>query len=161
MTTRLIACLIGSVAAALVCGCSIKTTFPGRSTDQVWHAMVATAETPEYGPADHPMTWHVVTNDVITSPTTWSVSVHRIVERTIPHIGRPPTYQERLWNFEVALEDINPPTATFTVPDGALPAWVHEEATVFFDQVRSLLRSPPVRDTTPTRPEIEVLPAEG
>ncbi len=115
-------------------GCtSSERTFDGYSSDQVWTAMVAAAETPTY--AD----WTVAANDVWVDESAQRIEIHRNLRRVLYRPGADPHRETQTWRFEVRLRGRNPPTANFISRGIGLPTDAEYEANRFFLEVHDLL----------------------
>ena len=129
---------IWAVALAVISGCtSIERTFDGYSSDQVWTAMVAAAESPAY--AD----WKVAANDVWVDESAQRIEIYRHLRRVLFRPGAEPHRETQTWRIELRLNRGNPPTATFASRGLGLPTDVQYEANRFFFDVLDLLRGVP------------------
>lgn len=137
MTLRRIqpAALVALIAVAVLGpGCASQTaTFPDRPRNQVWTAMVAVAENPDYPD------WRLLDNEVAVSPDGDRILVHRRVRRNLIEPGSPMRRQDRDWQFEIRLLDTEPPKAVFSSPSVVVPVWLQQEADRYFTSVRELL----------------------
>ena len=129
---------IWAVALAVISGCtSIERTYDGYSSDQVWTAMVAAAESPAY--AD----WKVAANDVWVDESAQRIEIYRHLRRVLFRPGAEPHRETQTWRIELRLNRGNPPTATFASRGLGLPTDVQYEANRFFLDVHDLLRGVP------------------
>ncbi len=129
---------IWAVALAVISGCtSIERTYDGYSSDQVWTAMVAAAESPAY--AD----WKVAANDVWVDESAQRIEIYRHLRRVLFRPGAEPHRETQTWRIELRLNRGNPPTATFASRGLGLPTDVQYEANRFFFDVLDLLRGVP------------------
>jgi hypothetical protein len=132
---RLLMPLVVLLAAG---GCtSVERSFDGYGSDQVWTAMVATAESPAY--AD----WKVAANDVWVDESEQRIEIFRHLRRVLYRPGADPHHETQTWRFEVRLEGHNPPTATFVSRGVGLPTSAQFEADRFFLDVHDLLMGVP------------------
>lgn len=119
-------------------GCTtVERTFDGYGPDQVWTAMVATANTPSY--AD----WKVATNDVWVDESAQRIEIYRQLRRVLYRPGADPHHETQTWRFEVRLEGHNPPMASFVSRGVGLPTDAQYEANRFFLDVHDLLLGVP------------------
>jgi hypothetical protein len=127
---------LGLVASALV-GCTTRTqVFEGYSDDQLWTAMVATANAPEYDD------WRIRRNEVYVDDDSRRIEVFRVLRRTFVSPHAEPSRQEREWRFEILLardEELEVPMIDFTARQISVPAHVWQEADRYFAQMRTLL----------------------
>lgn len=121
-------------AAALATGCTtVRQEFRGRDAGQVWTAMQAVAQSPEY------RDWHVMENEVWVDPNQARLEIFRVVERSYNRAGGRPWHERKNWKFQVSMEETDPPIARFTSRGLAVPARASEEGRRFFADVRRLL----------------------
>lgn len=126
------------LAAAIPGGCaSGSREFPDRPRDQVWAAMVAVAERPDYPD------WRVLDNEVAVEAEFDRILIYRTLRRDLHRPGAPPQRQDRSMRIEVSLLDTEPPAAVFRSTVAALPSRVSAEADRYFDSVAELLGEPP------------------
>lgn len=128
-----------SLGLALVAlgGCTTRTqVFEGYSDDQLWTAMVATANAPEYDD------WRIRRNEVFVDDDSRRIEVFRVLRRTYVSPYAEPSRQEREWRFEILLardEELGFPMVDFTARQVTVPAHVWQEADRYFAQMRTLL----------------------
>ena len=119
-------------------GCTtVEHTYEEFSADQVWTAMVAVAETPEYDD------WKVVANDVWVDEKNRRVEVYRQVRRVLYSPEAPPHPEQHWWRFEILLDKVDPPTVRFLSRGFAVPAHAWREADRYFADVHDVLRGVP------------------
>ena len=127
---------VGTLVGSLV-GCTTRTqVFEGYSDDQLWTAMVATANAPEYDD------WRVRRNEGFVDDDSRRIEVFRILRRTFVSPHAEPSRQEREWRFEILLardEELLVPMVDFTARQISVPAHVWQEADRYFAQMRTLL----------------------
>lgn len=122
----------------LLAGCASRSAvFPDRPREQVWTAMVAVAERPDY--AD----WRMLENEVAVEPEVSRILIYRTLRRDLVTPGIPVRRQDREMQIEIRLLETDPPQAVFATTVATLPARVDEEATRYFQSVRELLGEPP------------------
>ncbi len=120
-------------------GCSSSSeTFSGRPADQVWTAMVKTAENPEY------TDWHVIENDVWADEGSGRIEIWRLLRRYVDPASQWARLENQEWKFSIRLEPTDPPTATFEVRSLGIPSHSWGESGRYFDQVWKLLGGRPV-----------------
>jgi hypothetical protein len=127
--------------ALILGGCtSLQETYPGKTSGQVWTAMVASANNPDYYPD-----WHVTRNDVWVDEPGARIEIHRVLERDyIVPLGHP-QHQSREWQQRVVLATgrDDQPVIEFTSRNLGVPAKAREEAMMFFADVWELLGGRP------------------
>lgn len=135
--------LAAASATALVAslsGCTTRSaTFDGYSDDQVWSAMVAAAESPDYDD------WKIRQNEVFVDASARRLEVYRLLKRLYVTPYSDPRKEDREWRIQVMLtptEEGESPTVDFTARQVTVPAHVWQEAERYFAQVRSLLGPP-------------------
>ena len=171
----------GLAVAVAVCislglgGCVTRTQpLSGYSSDEVWIAMQAVADSPSYDD------WHIVQNDVYANDDTRSIEIYRELKRVYVSPTSDPQKQERDWRFQILLlEDTETRlfSIDFTARQLAVPAHVWDEADRYFAQVNALLGPPrllieiiaepveavvaPVAVEVVAPPVVEAAPVEG
>jgi hypothetical protein len=134
---RLIRVLTLGLMASALAGCTTRTqVFEGYSDDQLWTAMVATANAPEYDD------WRIRRNEVFVDDDARRIEVFRILRRTFVSPHAEPSRQEREWRFEILLardEELQVPMVDFTARQISVPAHVWQEADRYFAQMRTFL----------------------
>lgn len=126
------------ISLALLSGCStITETYPGHPADQVWTAMQAVAESPEYDD------WHVVENETWVDPDLARIEIYRVNRRVLHRPGAKPLDEKRTWKFQVLLVDVDPPTAAFKTRSFAIPAQAQVEAEQYLEDVWQVLGGRP------------------
>ncbi len=124
------------LAGTLLCGgTSVRREFLGSPPDQVWTAMVAVANSPDYDD------WTVTQNDVWVDDASQRIEIYRRMRRVIHQPAYKARRENREWRFQVIFE---PPVATFTSRGMGVPAHAQEEAEHFFDDVLDLLGGMPL-----------------
>ena len=156
-------------------GCVTRTQpLSGYSSDEVWIAMQAVADSPSYDD------WHIVQNDVYANDDTRSIEIYRELKRVYVSPTSDPQKQERDWRFQILLlEDTETQlfSIDFTARQLAVPAHVWDEADRYFAQVNALLGPPrllieiiaepveavvvPVAVEVVAPPVVEAAPVEG
>ena len=136
--------LIATTLGLMLWGCSTPTrTWEGVDYSNVWTAMVAAANAPEYRSDDPRRRWFVTQNDVSTNEQTGSIEVHRTLRRTLKLPRQREQHDTRELFFEISLSPTPPPTTTFEVLSMQLvPVRTIEEADLYFEQVELLLTRP-------------------
>ena len=145
-------------------GCTTRSqVFEGYGDDQLWTAMVASAQKPTYDD------WQVMDNEVYVDEATRRIEVYRVLKRTLVTPYSTPRQEEREWKFQIALgrdPELDSPTVDFTARQLVVPAYVWTEADKFFLQMRTSLGAPtattPVEGSTPApqaAPAAEAVPA--
>lgn len=160
--------LLAALALTASAGCTVqRMSFPGHDPEQVWTAMVAVAQTPDYGHEDYTKRWTVRANEVWIDPDRSRIEVYRRLERILHRPASRPLHERREWKFSIAMEADDPPTVTFVSRSAAIPAHVWDEAQRYFDEVWQVLGgkplapafrrqpAPAVEDVEPAQPESE------
>ena len=133
------------LAAFTLAGCtSFREEFPGQDVPQLWTALVAVAETPDYSDDDPDKRWIVQENDVWVDEENARIEVYRKVHRLLHRARTEPLLENRTWRFQVVMEQSDPPTAEFVSRGFAVPTHATMEAERFFEDVWSILGGPPV-----------------
>jgi len=123
-------------------GCSTqREVFTDRPADEVWIAMKAVAETPDYASGDSDDRWTIRQNNIWINDETKRIEIARELERIYHQPGSTPHQENRAWKFTVRLESTDPPTAAITSRGMGVPAHAWEEADRFFDEVWEVLRT--------------------
>ena len=134
------AVLAAALVATLAAGCTTqRASFPGQTTDQVWTALVAVAETPDYGDVPADERWSVKENSVWLDPAALRIEIYRELVRTTDLGSTRPWSRQRTWRFRVRLEPGDPPTVEFRSRGVGAPLRALEEAERFFEDVSELL----------------------
>ena len=123
-------------------GCSIKESFPGSTSDQVWTAMKATAQSPDYQNAHYTKRWTVIDNFVDIDEASHVIEIDRSHERILQRPMTNPLYERTAWIFTVELLDGDPPVASIQNRGVSLPTKFQFEAERFFAEMRTLLERP-------------------
>lgn len=126
----------------LSAGCSTqREVFTDRPADEVWTAMKAVAESPDYAQGDPADRWSVRANNIWIDDDAKRIEIARELERVYHQPGSKPLQENRAWKFTVQLESTDPPTAAITSRGMGVPSHAWEEADRFFDEVWQVLRS--------------------
>lgn len=162
-TTPLLASRIAIAATTSILalgGCVTRSQpLSGYSSDDVWIAMQAVADSPSYND------WHIVQNDVYANDDTRCIEVYRELKRLYVSPYSDPRKEEEEWRFQIALlqeAETGTPTINFTARQFALPAHVWDEADRYFAQVTALLGPPKILievvEEIPVAAPVEVAP---
>jgi hypothetical protein len=145
MRHPLLAMALGMVALT---GCtSVHEEFIAQDPSQVWTAMVAVAETPDYDDPDPTKRWTIKENYVWVDEETLRIEVYRELDRILHRAATKPLRQEQSWRFRITLDPLAPPRATFVSRGAAVPAKARAEAERYFEDVWEILRG--MRDLEP------------
>ncbi|MGA1266010.1 MAG: hypothetical protein ACO32J_02385 [Phycisphaerales bacterium] len=144
------------------CGAA-EREFPGYTRDQVWKAMVETAEDPRYPD------WVVVDNQVWRDDTTGTVQIRRDLRRDLVIVGQKPRREAHEWHFTATVASTEPPLLTFTTSTPCVPAHFWLQGDQFMHEVERRLQGRPLpaaKQVTPTgflatEPQPRVEPVEG
>ena len=128
----------------LLAGCGVKADFSDRPTSQVWLAMQAVAEQPDYDHEDYTKRWTVVENIVTVDEADRRIDIERELERVLVRPRTKPLHEEVHWSIQVTLLPGN--QILFASVDPRVPAHVQFEAERYFTSVRRLLAGLPPPD---------------
>ena len=143
-------------------GCSVTKThsFDGHDADSVWTAMLVVAKSPAYNTGDPADRWNVRENRVWADEEQNRIEIFRRLDRILYQPASKPRYEDREWRFQVALEQRDPPTVSFSSREVGLPSHAWEEADRFFDEVWDMLGGKRIEPELPPDP-VEALPDSG
>lgn len=127
----------------LLGACGVQSTFTGEDTAQLWRAMQAAAEAPDYDKGDITKRWTVVENIVEVDNVVWRIDITRHLKRLLRRPGAKPLYEDLHWRFEIQLLHEDPPRVQFSSIDLALPTKVQYEGDRYLAEVRSILSGYP------------------
>ena len=131
ITSRLMVVLL---AVLTLSGCTtVHQEFAGLPSDQVWTALVAVAESPDYDD------WIVTDNDVWVDEAAQRIEIYRRLRRVIHQPAYKARRENREWRFQVIFEPTDPPVATFTSRGLGVPSQAQDEADRYFQDVLDLL----------------------
>jgi hypothetical protein len=82
------------------------------------------------------------------------IEVYRELDRVLRRPGARPLRQHRTWRFQIVMEGVEPPAATFVSRGFAIPTHAAAEGERYFEGVWSFLQ-----ETHPIEPA-DVMPAE-
>ena len=140
------------LAVLAVGGCSIQQPFPGAKNDQVWAAMKAVAQQPDYESAHYTKRWTIVDNFVDIDEKTHVIEIDRSLERILQRPMTTPLYQTASWIFTVKLVPGTPPAVMIHNRGMSLPTKFQFEAQRFFADMKSLLDGPMDRSVGQVQP---------
>lgn len=122
-TRRTVRTVSASLALALAACGSTEREFPGYTKDQVWKAMVETAEDPRYPD------WIVVSNEVFRDDAGATVEIRRDLRRDLVVVGQKPRREQCEWKFTATVQSTEPPTLSFRTDTVSIPAhwWMQEQ----------------------------------
>lgn len=128
----------------------------GRDADQVWAAMKAVAQTPDYYAQSDDISerWVVRDNNVAYDDDVRRMEVFRRLERELHKPLSPVMQEQREWKFEIALEENEAalPVMRFRTRNTGVPAHAWDEANWFFDEVEAFLGVAPATTAPQTAP---------
>ena len=144
ITSRLMVVLL---AVSMLLGCTtVHQEFAGLPSDQVWTALVAVAESPDYDD------WTVTENEVWVDEAAQRIEIYRRLRRVIHQPAYKARRENREWRFQVIFE---PPLATFTSRGMGVPSHAQDEADRYFEDVLDMLGGMPVASEEPTSESID------
>ena len=127
----------------LIClgGCSApERTWTGHKRDVVWTAMLAVAQSPEYGHQNSKQRWQVLENDVNQDSSSGIIKVRRTIRRAFRLPRQEVQHDFRELIFQVVLLPKEPPATVFEeLSFQYVPVRSTEEAARFFNQMDRLL----------------------
>lgn len=124
----------------LLCGCTTtRHAFEGYEAEEVWTAMVAVANTPNYNLGDPADRWTVRENQVWVDEERNRIEILRRVERVLYRPASRPEHQDREWKIQILLEEHDPPTVSFRARNVGVPSHAWDEAERYFAEMRDLL----------------------
>ncbi len=142
ITSRLMVVLL---AVSMLLGCTtVHQEFAGLPSDQVWTALVAVAESPDYDD------WTVTDNDVWVDEAAQRIEIYRRLRRVIHQPAYKARRENREWRFHVIFEPTDPPLATFTSRGLGVPSQAQHEGERYFQDVLDLLSGMPQQDEAPS-----------
>lgn len=160
MRTILLLALVLPFLAA--CGITERRQLAAdRDPDQVWAAMKAVANGPDYYMASDDVgeRWVVQDNQVVFDDDVRRMEVYRRLEREIHRPMAPVRREQRTWKFHVTLEQPEgaeggegdgPPVMVFSARNNSVPAHVWDEAKWYFDAVEAFLEPLPATAPAPS-----------
>lgn len=132
--------ILGLIATAFTAGCtSVTETYPAHESAQVWTALIAVAETPEYDAPDPADRWWVKENAVQVFDDESRIEIYRELDRMLHRPGAKPEREFRRWKLQVRFVSEPVPSATVTSRGAAFPVDAQEEIARYFADVRDLL----------------------
>ncbi len=152
--------LTGLLLASLwLTGCTqVRQSFPGKDPGQVWTAMVAVANTPDYSDPDPAQRWQVKENRVWIDEETARIEIYRELDRVLNLASAKPRREHRTWEFQILYEGGDPPSATFVSRGWGVPMQAADEGDRYFADVWDMLGGP-VEDAPAPQAE-EAIPAD-
>lgn len=124
--------LLGILAA--LGGCTTQSSvFKDRSPEQVWTALIAVAEDPQYDK------WVVVDNNVWIDLMYDRLEIQRTLKRDLHRTGSAPQRETQELEFQVVLERTQPPAVTVTLRNAIIRGKALMAIDHFFGEVRDLL----------------------
>ncbi len=144
-TKRFATVVLVAFAVLALAGCTVyERKYPGRTPDQVWSAMVAVAQQPDYD-SEKWGKWHVTTNEVWVDEPEARIEVYRKLRRVVYNAGMvKPDEQDREYRMTMRLRDAGVPRIRFETRAFEIPADGYAESQRFFDDVGALLEGMPV-----------------
>lgn len=148
-------------AAFVLTGCTVyERNYPGRTSDQVWSAMVAVAQQPDYD-SEKWGKWHVMQNEVWVDEPKARIEVYRELRRVVYNAGMvKPDEQDREYRMTIKLRDSGTPRIRFETRALELPTDGFTESQRYFDDVGALLEGmPAAAPAAPAQPTNAAPPA--
>ena len=142
ITSRLMVVL---PAISMLFGCTtVHQEFVGLPSDQVWTALVAVAQSPNYDD------WTLTDNDVWVDEAAQRIEIYRRLRRVIDQPASKARRENREWRFQVIFEPTDPPLATFTSRGLGVPSQAQHEGERYFLDVLDLLSGMPPEAEAPS-----------
>jgi hypothetical protein len=151
---RTLLALIFTIPLLTACGVTERrAVVGGRDPAQIWAAMKAVAQTPDYYMASDDIgeRWIVRSNDVWIDDDAGRIEVYRRLEREIHQPLAKPQHEQREWKFEIVLEQPAPPAEPimlFRTRNSGVPAHAWQEAAWYFNEVERFLGPMPATPAT-------------
>ena len=118
----------------VLAGCTTQSSvFKDRSPEQVWTALIAVAEDPQYDK------WVVVENNVWIDMVYDRLEIQRTLKRDLHRTGSSPQRETQDLELQVVLERTQPPAVTVTVRNAIIRGKAIMAIDHFFGEVRDLL----------------------
>lgn len=131
ITARITVVILATIALT---GCTtVNHTFVSQPADQVWTAMVAVAQSPEY------KDWQVSRNDVWVDEDAKRIEIYRRLRRVLSQPASRTRRENREWKFQILLQTTKPPHAVFTSRGMGVPGHAQREGERYFADVLELL----------------------
>ena len=158
LTRPIVRVLLFAAMFAVVTGCTVyERKYPGRTADQVWSAMVAVANEPNYE-SEKWGKWHVTKNEVWVDEENARIEMFRELRRVVYKAGMvKPDDQDRTYRITVNLRDSEIPRVRFETRAWEIPADAFAESQRYFDDVGELLEIMPML----AEPAVTTAPAEA
>jgi len=124
-------------------GCGVDSSFPGHDADQLWRALKAVAEQPDYTHPDPTKEWTLVKNIVHVDEAHRRIDIDRRVQRLLHRPRTQSLYEDVHWRFQIQQFATDPPSVRFEALEPEIPTKVHFEGERYFAEVRLLLSGLP------------------
>ena len=123
--------------------CGVDATFPDRNPDQLWKALKAVAEHPDYDHSDITKRWTVVENIVHVDEVHRRIDIDRHLKRLLYRPRTKPLYEDVHWRFQIHMFPTDPLSVRFESIDPGLPTKAQFEGDRYFSEVRRFLAGLP------------------
>ncbi|MCH2149022.1 MAG: hypothetical protein MK095_06265 [Phycisphaerales bacterium] len=127
----------------LTAACGVDATFPDRKPDQLWKALKAVAENPDYDHADPTKRWTVVENIVHVDEVHRRIDIDRHLKRLLHRPRTNPLYEDVQWRFQIHMYPTDPLSVRFESIDPSLPTKAQFEGDRYFAAVHRFLSGLP------------------
>ena len=132
------------LAATLALGaCGVEADFSEHQTYQVWRALQAAAEHPDYDHQDYTKRWTVMENIVHVDEADRRIDIERRLERVLRRPRTQSLHQNETWHFQVHLLPGPENRVRFKNMAPAVPTHSQFEGERYFAEVRRLLSGLP------------------
>ena len=128
---------------ALLGACGAEADFAKYESWQVWRALKAVSENPDYNHEDYTKRWTVMENIVHVDEEDQRIDINRRLERVLRRPRTNPLHEDVTWHFQVQLLPGSENRVRFKNIGWALPTRVHFEADRFFAEVHRFLAGLP------------------
>ncbi|MDG2200675.1 MAG: hypothetical protein P8K80_05795 [Phycisphaerales bacterium] len=137
--------------------CGVEAEFGDHDTYQVWRALQAAAEHPDYNHQDYTKRWTVMENIVHVDDVDRRIDIERRLERVLHRPRTNPLHQNETWHFQITLLPGPGNLVHFDNMGPAVPTHLQFEAERYFAEVRRFLAGfpPPqeIRDRMRSDPD--------
>jgi len=123
--------------------CGVEAEFGDHDTYQVWRALQAAAEHPDYHHQDYTKRWTVMENIVHVDAEDRRIDIERRLERVLRRPRTSPLHQNETWHFQVTLLPGPGNRVHFSNMGPAVPTHMQFEAERYFAEVRRFLAGLP------------------
>lgn len=124
--------------------CGVEADFSGHAPDQVWRALKAVSENPDYDHQDPTKRWTVVENIVHVDEQDRRIDINRQLQRVLRRPRTKPLFEDMTWHFQVSMPASDASVVRFENIGPAIPTKVQFEGDRYFAEVRRFLAGLPL-----------------